>query len=353
MNPFITYSYHSPEYFCDRVSETKRLLSSIQNNRNVTLFSLRRLGKTGLLKHLIYKLRNEKKTSGIFVDLYPAKDLNDFVKQFANAILANLYTTPQKAMIQVKNIFKGFIPAIIFDKLTGAPSFELKFSSQSDVEFTLQGLFSFLKKKGEKEKVVIAFDEFQQITKFPEKNVEALLRSEIQHFKNVVFIFSGSNRGMLTAMFKKYSRPFYMSSEMFEIKRIEKIVYADFITNQFSKNKIRITNDLAGYIYDWADGITYYVQYICNRLFGANIRLIDMTEIKRTVTNILDENETVFLGYRNFMTSQQWDLLNAIAKENGINKPTGKEFISKYSLGTPSTVKSSLNSLINKELVYN
>ncbi len=352
MNPFITYSYHSPEYFCDRVSESKRLLSSIRNNRNVTLFSIRRLGKTGLLKHVIHKLKNEKKTSGIYVDLYPAKNLDDFVRQFANAVLSSLYSSPQKAMLQIKSIFRGFIPAIAFDKITGEPSFELKFNSQSETEFTLQGLFSYLKKRSEKEKIMIAFDEFQQITKFPSKNTEALLRSEIQHFKNVVFIFSGSNRGILTAMFNKYSRPFYMSSEMFELKRIEKNAYTSFITSLFSKNKINISDESAGYIYDWADGITYYVQHICNRLYGANIRKIDRSDIDGIISNILNENETAFLSYRNFMTSQQWDLLNAIAKEKGINKPTGKDFISKYSLGPPSTVKSSLNALIKKELVY-
>ena len=55
-NPFLTSGYYSPEYFCDRKNETKQLLNSIQNGQNVTLTSIRRIGKTGLIKHLFYQL---------------------------------------------------------------------------------------------------------------------------------------------------------------------------------------------------------------------------------------------------------------------------------------------------------
>lgn len=45
-NPFLTYGYAGPEYFCDRKRETADLLSALRNGRNVTLTAPRRMGKT-------------------------------------------------------------------------------------------------------------------------------------------------------------------------------------------------------------------------------------------------------------------------------------------------------------------
>ena len=54
-NPFIISGYISPEYFCDREEETARMLNAIENGRHITLFSPRRMGKTGLIRHLFYQ----------------------------------------------------------------------------------------------------------------------------------------------------------------------------------------------------------------------------------------------------------------------------------------------------------
>jgi len=51
MNPFITNTYRGPEYFIDRKGETALLIDAVKNDRNLTLFSHRRLGKTMLLHH--------------------------------------------------------------------------------------------------------------------------------------------------------------------------------------------------------------------------------------------------------------------------------------------------------------
>ena len=48
-NPFVTGGYIGPDYFCDRQNETDLLLKAISSKRNLTLISLRRMGKTGLL----------------------------------------------------------------------------------------------------------------------------------------------------------------------------------------------------------------------------------------------------------------------------------------------------------------
>jgi hypothetical protein len=63
----------------------------------------------------------------------------------------------------------------------------------------LQSLFSFL--ENQQIKIVIAFDEFQQINEYPEKNTEAILRTIIQPLTNIQFIFSGSSKHLLMDIF--------------------------------------------------------------------------------------------------------------------------------------------------------
>jgi len=46
-NPFLIAGYYSPEFFCDRETETTKIISALENGRNISLISPRRFGKTG------------------------------------------------------------------------------------------------------------------------------------------------------------------------------------------------------------------------------------------------------------------------------------------------------------------
>lgn len=76
-------------------------------------------------------------------------------------------------------------------------------------------------------------------------------------------------------------------------------------------------------------------------------------EVIMTVMNeMMDENEAVFISYRNLLTDHQWKVLRAIAKEGCIKKILSKDFISKHKLHTTSSVQTSIKALLNKEMVY-
>ena len=60
-NPFVYQGYEGPEYFCDREQETKNMISALNNGRNLTLISPRKIGKTGLINHTFYQIKKENK----------------------------------------------------------------------------------------------------------------------------------------------------------------------------------------------------------------------------------------------------------------------------------------------------
>ena len=49
-NPFIVTGKIDAEYFCDRVTESARVINTITNENNLVIISPRRMGKTGLIQ---------------------------------------------------------------------------------------------------------------------------------------------------------------------------------------------------------------------------------------------------------------------------------------------------------------
>lgn len=82
---------------------------------------------------------------------------------------------------------------------------------------------------------LVAIDEFQQILKYDEKNVEATIRTYVQYCTNANFIFSGSQREMMGAMFTSSARPFYQSATIINLPRIEEMEYSKFCDRLFEE----------------------------------------------------------------------------------------------------------------------
>ena len=234
-NPFLITGYESPEYFCDRIKETEDLLETLRNGRNITLTSPRRLGKTGLIKHIYYLLKQQDaKVHATYIDLYPTESLYDFTQAFASAVLGQLDSNPVKVLKKIATIFKGFRPNLTVDQVTGQPKIGLDIALGAEPG-TLEQVFKYLKQSGKT--CFIAFDEFQQISNYPEQNVEAMLRSYIQDLHNVHFIFSGSQAHILGEMFLSPKRPFYQSTSEKTIGTIGENVYYDFAASFFRSGR--------------------------------------------------------------------------------------------------------------------
>lgn len=350
-NPFILSGYISKEFFCDREKETTKIIEAIQNNRNITLFSQRRIGKTSLIYHIFNSLKIDKNNACIYLDVLASTSLSEFINVFGNSVINAIESKPEKFFKKVKDLFSNLRPVISIDSLTGSPSFQLTIDSKQEAEKSIEGIFNYL--KSQKKKIVIAIDEFQQVAQYQEKNVEALLRTNIQKLTNTVFLFSGSKKHLLLSIFEDKNRPFYKSTQLIELDKIEKQVYSDFIINHFSKSDKKINKQHCDQILEWTNFQTFYVQYICNRIFGKNIKQISESMINETFIEILKEQEITFINYRNLLTDYQWKIIRAIAAEGHVKSVLSKNFISKHKLNTPSSVKTAVDSLIVKEILVN
>lgn len=348
-NPFITGGYLSPEYFCNREEETRRLLGAILSKRNITLISMRRIGKTGLLKHVKHLLEQEKYPPlVVYSDLMPTRNGGDMLNTLATALL-QIKRSEKNFIEKLLGLFSALRPRLSFDSLTGQPVFSMTVESPADIQFGLQHLMDFI---GEiKKEMVFMLDEFQQIVTYPEKNTEHILRSVFQTFPAISFVFSGSSKHMLEPMFSSASRPFYQSSDIMYLQKIKISEYGSFIREQLAKGGRSIDDGALKQIFDFTRLHTFHVQHVCNLLYEAGINNIGKEETGKTFHSILVSNEPLYVSYRNLLPSHQYKLLQAIAIENGVGQPTSGEFIRKYNLTSASSVNTSMKALEEKEMI--
>lgn len=140
-----------------------------------------------------------------------------------------------KLFIQTLKSIKGKFG---FDPVSDLPVFNIELGDIERPEYTLDEIFQYLEHADKR--CIVAIDEFQQIAKYPEKNIEALLRTHIQKQMNTNFIFAGSERHMMQEMFSSATRPFCNSADMMELKAIVPEIYVPFIVGLFEKCKRRI-----------------------------------------------------------------------------------------------------------------
>lgn len=311
-NPFVIYGYKGAEYFCDRQKETETIMRALHNERNVALISPRRIGKTGLIHHAFAQITNEHPDIRCFyMDINATRNLQQFVELFAKTF-----------SITVSNDQK---------------------------EESLKHVLDYLKDSDKR--IYVAIDEFQQISEYPEKNVEALLRSHIQFIPNVVFVFAGSKQHIMAEMFTSAKRPFYQSSQMLSLSPIDKKVYCDFANNLMEKKCMKLSEDVFGYVYDVVDGQTWYVQHILNRLYDIGGE-IDIRIVNDTIMTSVMEQEVAFLNYYESLTYNQSQLLLAIARDKAVESVLSQDFIHRHGLPASSSVSLALKALIEREFVY-
>ncbi|HBE42555.1 MAG TPA: hypothetical protein DDW27_15405 [Bacteroidales bacterium] len=348
-NPFITRGYLCPDYFCDRAEETKRILDAISSGRNLTLISLRRMGKTGLLKHVKYQLeQSSKEFTVIYVDLLPTMNGNEMLNSIAS-VLYRIRKNERNFLERMLGFMSSLRPRLTVDPLTGEPSLELKVESASGLKSGLEQILRLISEI--KHDIVFMFDEFQQIGKYPEKNIEAVLRSVIQEYPAVPYIFSGSSKHMLENMFMLPEKPFYQSTELMYLDRIQENDYRTFVQDLFSNGKRKIEDDLILKVFVWTRLHTYYVQYVFNHLYMKRGSAITDSDVNNLFHQILTDFEPQFINYRNLLSPHQFRLLKAIAVEDGITQPTSGNFISRNDLTSASSVSTSLKALADKEMI--
>ena len=348
-NPFVIKPYESKELFCDREEELSLMVQGCINHTDMTLISQRRMGKTGLILRLFDELHETGlNRQTIYVDIYASRSIDDFIKLLAEAAMR---TFQPKSSIGEKLIsfIKSLRPQLSFDTITGEPQLQIAYQTMHEKEYTLRGLFDFLDAQGEP--VIIAIDEFQQIRDYPEKNMEALLRSYIQQTHNLTFIFCGSKKHLMADIFANEKKPFYSSTTFISLEKISEVSYANFIRHHFNLDGRTIDDESIQFILDWTRRHTYYTQQLCHTIFANGDEDVTLDVVKVSCGQLMKQGEAVYLQYRQMLTDKQWNYLIAVAKEGCVKQITASAFLKHHKIGTPSVSRRLAEALVEKGLL--
>lgn len=350
-NPFIVTGKIEPEYFCDRITESAKFIKSVVNGNNLVIISPRRMGKTGLIQFCYdnHEIINEYYT--FFIDILHTSSLREFTYLLGREIYETLLPKNRKMSDLFIRTLKSISGKFGFDPITGTPTFNVELGDIDRPEYTLEEIFQYLADADKP--CIVAIDEFQQIAKYPEKNIEALLRTHIQKLRNCNFIFAGSERHMMQEMFTSAARPFYHSADILELKAIAPEIYIPFIVGHFEKRNRQISAENVGKVYKLFKGHTYYIQKTFNEAFSDTPDGEECTLeiIRSAIDNMISSNDTIFREILSNIPEKQKEVLYAIAKDDQAERITSTYFIKRHSLSSASSVQSAVKKLLEKDTI--
>lgn len=351
INPFVVSGRIPDDYFCDRLTESSELEKSLSNQMNVVLTSSRRMGKTSLVDHVFNKPAISDDYITISVDILQTTTFREFIFAFGTAVFDAVATRGEKWQKLFVTFLKSLSGSFGYDPVQNTPTFDVKLGDIQLPEFTLREIFQYLDSVDKRCLVVI--DEFQQITRYPEKNVEEILRTHIQKLSNANFVFSGSRRRLIEEMFFSAKRPFYQSAKPLRLEAIDEDVYFEFAATHFQMAHKMITKEAFDLVYKTFWGVTLYVQRLMKDAFietqtGA---ICDVAMVEQLIKDYIRENDSHLREQLSFITEPQKELLYAIHDEGQVQSITSSAFNRKHRLRSPSSTQSAALKLLEYDLI--
>ncbi len=233
----------------------------------------------------------------------------------------------------------------------GEPTFMVQIGDIKEPETTLEEIFRYLELADKP--CIVAIDEFQQIGKYPEKNIEATLRTYVQRCHNAQFIFSGSQRHTMSTMFTSASRPFYQSVSLMHIDHIDMDTYDAFAKALFTEGNRTLAEGVTEAVYTISRGVTWYTQKLFNILYGFTHEgeICEVEHVQEALDYILKTQSYVYEETISRLPEKQTMALIALSKNGPTKSITSAAFVEKYSLQSASTVQSAMKGLLEKDFV--
>ncbi|HED38325.1 MAG TPA: ATP-binding protein [Ignavibacteria bacterium] len=351
MNPFKYGNIVSGEYFYDRVNELDRIKKTLAGGNNLVLYAPRRYGKSSLVKKGLEKLEREGFKT-LYIDFMSIYSREVFIKNYSNAIVEKELSSIEKTVKKIAKLIRGIVPTISFNSL-GNPEFSFLWVDGKDKLKTLEDVINLPEKfASSKEHWIVAFDEFQEITKLNGESFEKLLRSLIQHHKNVSYLFLGSRTHLLKDMFSNINRAFYNSAMLMNLETIDEKYSINYLRKQFSKDKINISVDVAKYLIEKVNSIPYYIQFIASEIWQQVINKkeeITNSHIDEAIKTVIELKSDYYWELTSKQTNYRKKVLYALS--NSASGIFSKETSSKYTLGPNSTTQKAINSFIENGII--
>ncbi len=336
MNPFRFGNVVTGQYFTNREKEIKEITSEIKAGQHVVLMSPRRYGKSSLVNEVM-------KTSGVKWFRINMELISDEVD------LANYYVKNALSLSKfekIKHYLKNLKVQPYIQIQPATNEIAVSFSAEKrNISTLLSDTFQLpeIIAKNIKQKIVIVFDEFQEIRRIS-PILERKMRGIFQYQENITYIFIGSQEAMIRDIFQDKKNPFYKFGRHITLHKISESAFTDFILKRFSAQKIDASKIVKS-ILKFTDCHPYYTQQLCHEIYMlCENKTLPPGVIKKAVDQIVTEHHADYSRWWNTLTNTERKVI--IGVSSGEGNPTSQEFIKKYGIKTASTSGSVVTKLI-------
>ncbi|MGB9613072.1 MAG: AAA family ATPase [Candidatus Margulisiibacteriota bacterium] len=348
-NPFVYGESVTGENFCNRKEEAGKLEKDLLASQKVFLISARKLGKTSLIKMVLEKLK-KKGFLTIFIDLEGFSSYKQFLDAYLLA-LTQQATVLDKLLTFIRQIIPGLRVDFTIDEV-GRPSLSLGYQYPTpDFDKIARKIFALPEviSKRRRKKMVVVFDEFQEILNLNGENIEGTLRAAIQHQRRVAYIFAGSKKHLLSDMVTSPERPFYKIGPIMRLKKIPEKDFFEYIKAKFQSTKIKISDEIINNIIMRAENIPYYVQMFAHELWDYAITKgeVKAKDLEIVINQLVGQFSPTFHQEWSRLILSKRQLLQAIALSGGKNI-LSKDYLERNKLGLPSAARRTLTSLVDE-----
>jgi len=315
-NPFSYTGIVKGDAFCNRKTELSELLTFTKASQNILLYSHRRYGKSSLIFKLFERLQRQRpKFNTLYIDLYGTLSEKDF----ATAALTSLGQIESR-LEKLAQLVRGAIQSVKFgvsiDPVSGSPGMSISFDSSYDEAVTVHAL-KLLGSFSEHRKLVVVFDEFQEIANYKQAGFEKRLRAIIQQHDNISYIFCGSKRHILNDIFTNQNRAFYKLAQSYPLEVIETSHYVAWAKKLFEKAGRKIGADLIEEIVSRCENHPMYVQQFLFYLWEQTHTAIIGKTVAETERKVLQASQNEFFNLWDSLSLNQKKTLKLIVLTNG------------------------------------
>jgi len=351
MNPFKYGKVVSGSFFYNRKKELERIKSTLSGGNNLVLYAPRRYGKSSLVKKALNELENEGYNT-VYLDFMSIYSREVFIKNYSNAIVEKETSPIENIVKKLGRLIRGIVPSLSINQF-GTAEVSFAWIEGNDKDVTIEDVINLPERLASRdEKWIIAFDEFQEITKLNGESFEKVLRSIIQHHKNVTYLFLGSRTHLLKDMFSNKNRAFYNSAMLMNLNVINREDSILYLEQKFSNDKIKISRDVSSYLLERVNSIPYYIQFVAAEIWQNVINKKEILKNKHVdfaINRIIELKSDYYWEVINKQTNYRKKLLHALSRSNsGI---FSKEAISKFNLGANSTTQKAVASFIEDGII--
>ena len=342
-NPFSYSDFVSGEAFCNREKEQQDLIYYTQHSQNILLYSHRRMGKTSLIHQVIHRLkRATPKIRSVYVDLYGTLDENDFI----DALLTGL-TQIESKLERILKMAAGLKVTGSLDPVSGLPTLAASISPGERPVY-LEKALQILASYSAKQKLLVVFDEFQEIANYTQQGFEKRLRKVIQGHHDISYIFSGSQQHLLMQMFDSSGRAFYKMARSYPLQRIDLRHYITWARKLFKKKNLTLDKPIVAAIVERCDYQPMYIQQFLFDLWRSET--IDMRVLATIEQSVIASQKNQFVVLWNLLTQNQKKALRLIAATGGKRIYT-VVVLQRAGFNSGSVLQRALSALVEKDII--